>query len=168
MPDKVGVSLSSGEALLLVPLTFTNTGAPRTVNHVTHVTATMHSIVPSQPQREEVSLHWRFELTTVGKWQYFLKYPEQKKDEGYWAGTDDVVEYVGRAFPFALYGGTSATKLFDFIQDGSGFQGSLRRFELVVRAETPSGRVSSKKGVTYICNEATLTERYLYCSQQYE
>ena len=104
LPDKVGVSLSNGDALLLIPLTFTNTGAPRTVNHVTHVTATLRDMKPHEISGNEVDLHWRFELTTIGNLQYFQKYPEEeKKRKDTKTAADDVVQYVGRTFPFALY-----------------------------------------------------------------
>jgi len=166
MPDKVGVSLSNGNALLLVPLTFTNTGAPRTVNYVIHVAATMRNIDPHEISDRSVDLHWRLELTTVDKWRWLEKNPEQKVDREYWAEKYDVVQYVGRALPFALYGGTSATKLFDFIQDRGSFQQSLRSFEIVARAETPSGAVSSKM-VKYVCENAQLDKDYTYCNQEY-
>lgn len=82
MPDKVGVSrLSGGSALLLIPLIFTNSGAPRSVNHVTHVTATLRNLDPNQTAGNQVDLHWRYELTTTGKLQYLQKYPAMKNEE---------------------------------------------------------------------------------------
>jgi len=171
MPDKVGVSLSNGSALLLIPLTFTNTGAPRSVNHVTHVTATLRNLDPHMVAGNEVDLHWRFELTTTGKFQYFLKYPEKKVEEKKRTGkgirTDDFVDYVGRTFPFALYGGTSVNKLFDFVQNTGVFQTSLRSFELEVRAETDSKAFSSQV-VKYVCEGEELGEDYGYCLRPYQ
>jgi hypothetical protein len=171
MPDKVGVSLSNGSALLLIPVTFTNTGAPRTVNHVTHVTATLRKLDPQEVAGNEVGLHWRFELKTIGKFQYLQTYPDRKDEEknkkGDVANNDDYVDYVSRTFPFALYGGTSVNKLFDFVQDAGVFQRSLRSFELEVRAETDSKAVSSQV-VKYFCEGEELRKDYRYCLRSYQ
>lgn len=80
---------------------------------------------------------------------------------------DDIVDYVGRTFPFALYGGTSVNKLFDFIQDAGVFPPSLRSFELEVRAETDFKAVSSQ-GVKYFCEGEELGKDYAYCLRRYQ
>jgi hypothetical protein len=170
MPDKVGVRLSqSGDyAILLIPLTFTNTGAPRSVNHVTHVTATLRNMDPHEISDNEVEFLWRYEATTVDKFEYFQKHPERRK-EWHDVGTmSDIVVYAARTFPFALNGGTSASKLFDFVQrDGGKFQQSLRSFELIVHAMTPSETVSTSKAVRYICEDDKLEADFGYCHQAY-
>ena len=172
MADKVGVTLlKNGSALLLIPLVFTNTGASRSVNHVTHMTATMRSLDPQNLAGSQVEFFWRLERTMIGKFQYLQKYPdraESKKEND--AGSDiDVLDYVGRTFPFALYGGASVNKLFDFVQQTDRFQPTLRSFELEVRAETDSKPVSSKP-VKYVCDEEPKLEvdSFTYCRRLYQ
>lgn len=167
MPDRVGVSLLDGDVLLLLPVTFTNTGAPRTVNHVTHVSVTMRDIDPSPRADQLVDLQWDAEWKFIGKLQYLQNYPAQKENASRWGSRDDALDYVARAFPFALSGGTSVTKLFDFVRVNGSFQESLRSFQLVVRAQTPTGAVSSRTA-QYFCSQGALEEKYRYCVQRFQ
>lgn len=179
MPDRVGIKLwcrdaelkRPGDADLLIPLTFTNTGAPRTVQHVTRVTAILSNIYPSKVLgNKEVDLGWSYEYMFVSRQQWFQKYPNEKGRTAEKTGScdrEDYLDYLNRAVPFAIWGGTSAYKLSEFIQIGNGFQQSVRGFDLVVRAEVDHGSPPSSEIVKYECESDQLKDsKFRYCERR--
>ena len=102
--------------------------------------------------------------TTLGKRQYLKQYPERR---GKAKESEDYLEYISRADPFALYGGTSSQKLFELVQIGKGFlRRTLSDFVLSVNALTESNNFSSIK-VGYTCDDLKLEENnYRYCERK--
>lgn len=151
LPDRVGVALTQGDISVVIPLTFTNTGAPRTVRHVQRVTASLIEIAPLNEQPTEVHARWRFE------------YAYGKKEGAAFA--EDKLNYVNRAIPFALFGGTSKQKVFELVQVERGFdKKTVAGFTLRVHAATESETISSDL-IRYECQQLGLLDRnYQYCS----
>ena len=103
IPDRIGVALTSGDLSVLMPLTLTNTGAPRTARHIVRISATLEGIAPLQGSPATINVRWRMEL----------KYAKSN-DTNY---MHDKLVYVNRAIPFALFGGTSTQRVFELVQD---------------------------------------------------
>jgi len=169
MPDKVGVALSKyGYAQLLLPVTFTNTGATQNIKHVTHISATMRRIDPHLIPDNEVAFHWRFELKTKSRSGCACcEATEERKSEKSMSLLNDAVEVESRTFPFAVDGGKSIGKLLDMPQEKWAFQAHLNSFELVVYARTSSG-VFSSQPVRYVCTDESrdLKPDFGYCDQE--
>ena len=129
-----GSSEADDTLSLLLPLTLTNTGAPRTWKHVTRVLATLTPSRPEQPGGP-VDLVWEFEHRFVGEHQFRKEHPDVP------VGNADYLAYDGRALPFALKGGDTTTKLFELqARRSEGHLSSLATFDLAVAVETSRGR----------------------------
>jgi len=129
LPDRVGLQYggSDRKVSMLLPLTFTNTGAPGTWRHILSVTAVLSPEERVPEGTQNLTLAWEFERAFIDKREWLNKYP--KEDQR----TEDYAAYVGRAFPFSLAGGASRSKLFEMHQfdEGALSERKLDNFTLV-------------------------------------
>ncbi|HEV2884643.1 MAG TPA: hypothetical protein VGW36_07280 [Pyrinomonadaceae bacterium] len=160
LPDRVGIyhNLENDGLELLLPITFTNTGAPRTQRHIIRVTA---ELTPSQPPasgNSNPTFAWEYEKAIIGKLEWKKKYNED-------ITTPDNVDYVGRAFAFALYGGESKAKLLNMLQVGGKLGGrSLSDFRLKVDAATDRGVISTTRRYGCVGREP---QGFTWCGLRY-
>jgi hypothetical protein len=139
LPDRVGLRLfDDGTLQMIVPITITNTGAPRTHRHVTRISALVHAITSNNPQSSDVRLLWSDEDEFLSPEEYKEKHKDAK------IGQKDYVDYVTRAFPFHLAGNASQTRIYSVDQKSGRFPRRTDRFDLTVFLETDSGRFSYK------------------------
>lgn len=130
LPVEVGAIHPRGNLELLVPLTLTNTGAPRTRRHVVTV------LTELRPQGQEgikpVVLRWESEKKFMGYLEFNKEFPGKGKLD-----VADYEVYVSRAAPFAVSGGQSITKVMKFKKKAGVLEkGWLKAFELKVIAKT--------------------------------
>lgn len=159
-PDRVGIALAGGDLSLIIPLIFTNTGAPRTNQLIRRVTVELDGITPIKQPPISLRLRWRLEV----------KYIKAKEDDF----LHDRLDYVNRAVPFAVVGGTSTPKLFEFIQVDTGFpKRYVDGFRLTIKTFTES-RTFSSATVYYDCRhhdlgaDSSVTANYHYCEMNSE
>ena len=149
LPARVGFCLEEGDLSILLPLTLTNTGSPRTVSHIVRITALLEDIAPLNEMPTEINVYWR----TV------LKY-EAGKDI-----THDSLKYISRANPFALFGGTSTQNVFELVQFGKGFSKRyIDGFKLTVHVLTNSGTYYSKSEYYQGGHNHLEDNNYSYCT----
>ena len=143
LPVEVGLKLRGEKLELIVPLTLTNTGAPRTSRHVVTLLAELR---PQSDQRAEpLVLQWRSEWKFVGYLEFNKRYPGKGEP-----GVEDYIEYVSRAAPFAVVGGQSISKVVVFEQKGGAVDNKvLGEFRLNVTAQTENGRF--KQAAAFSC-----------------
>lgn len=153
LPDRIGVC-ATGDLSIIVPLSITNTGAPRTVRHIIRITAIMEDIAPLKDNPTKVSVRWRMETKFVPR-------------PGY-SHLDDSIGYVNRVVPFAVHGGTSLEKVFNLIQIGRGFEKKfIDSFTIKVKIETDNGTFYSRKSY-YNCYHIDVKEDvFQYCEMPY-
>ncbi len=157
-PDRVGLHyLGSDRRLeMLLPLTFTNTGAPRTWRHVLRVTAVLATDGRRPEGTRDPALAWEYEDAFVGKREWLAKNPGADQ------GTVDYLTYVGRALPFSLAGGVSQAKLYRLLQyDGTPSGKALEKFTLVISVLQEDGRVEVAR--KYACREEVTDDRFTWC-----
>lgn len=153
---EVGASLDG--PTLYVPMTFTNTSASRITRHVASVTAV---VTPGRAGAERsFQFQWRREAGFVGAEQY------AQIDADYDPGDSrDVYVYAGRAFPFALNGGASESKVLelDLVSQSDGEQAEFApdRFDLQVNVETLGGEVVVRH--TYRCTSPLSGSKIIWC-----
>jgi hypothetical protein len=131
LPVDVGLHLQSGNLEVILALTLTNTGAPRTRRHVITVLTELRP--EDQSSFVPLTMRWESEWTFVGALEFFRKYPDEKKRKQ----TYDYLYYVSRAAPFAVIGGQSITKVMKFTNRERKLQKDvLKRFQLKVLIKT--------------------------------
>ena len=162
--DTVGIALYKGYFSLAAPLTFTNTGAPRTVQHIIKVTAKVDAKTSTGEKTAE--MYWLFERAFVGRREYLAKYPELKTESDHDPDDMDYFNFENRTAPFALFGGTSESKVLQFGQETgseSPFE-ALEAFEVTFHVTTDSSSYGTGN-VHYICqNPRPLREKsYKWC-----
>lgn len=155
LPDRIGIC-ATGDLSLIVPLSITNTGAPRTVRNVIRITAYIEDIAPLKEYPTKVFVRWRMETK-------FVPIP------GSTSHLHDSIGYVNRVVPFAVHGGISSEKVFNFIQNGTGFEKKIiDNFTIRVRVETDNGTFYSRKSY-YNCNHMDISQDlFQYCEMPYE
>lgn len=158
VPDEIGVALVDGDLSVLLPLTLTNTGAPRTITHIVRVMATVKEFTSEKKSAATVEVRWRREL----------KYTKRENTPY----LDDELEYLNRAVPFALDGGKSTQKVYELIQVGTGFKRSIGNVSLTVHITTAESGLFASKTAYYDCQRVDkdgelkdlgLISRYQYC-----
>jgi hypothetical protein len=166
LPDRVGMKYDalSDTAEMLLPLTFTNTGAPRTQRHVLRVTALVSPAQSPAAGNTDPAFAWEYEKVFIGKleWEkrypdWFDKYPEDRNNA-------DFVDYLGRALAFSLHGGESKSKLFNMLQSNGKLSGrSLSDFALTVEAllEDSNKKVAGK----YSCIGPVVNTTFKWCKR---
>jgi hypothetical protein len=137
LPDRIQVS-DFKNLSFEVPLVITNTGAPKTAAHVIRITCNLEDIIPLQKKSTNIKLLWRMESKYV---------PRPGSDH-----LHDSLGYVNRVVPFAIHGGNSVEKIYNFRPIGNGFENEfIDKFSLKVYVETDQGAFYSKK-TFYNCN----------------
>ncbi|MDD5559962.1 hypothetical protein [Candidatus Methylomirabilis sp.] len=130
LPVEVGAIYLRGNLELLVPVTLTNTGAPRTRRHVVTVLAELRP--QEQAGIKPVVLRWASEKKFMGYLAFNKEFPGEGEPD-----VEDYEVYVSRAAPFAVSGGQSITKVMKFKQKAGVLEKSwLKSFELKVIAKT--------------------------------
>ena len=164
LPDNVGVKHVDGELLLLVPVTLTNTGAPRTVRHISSMTAHLNEDRKDRGNANTVALRWRTIFTLLGRAEYALKYRIEDKSS---LKDQDFLDYDSRANPFALYGGNSTQKTVEFRSRKGAFPGkTIASFTLTVVGATNDGREFPSIATYYHCENIVLGgESFQYCDK---
>lgn len=154
LPDRIGIC-ASGNIAIIVPLAITNTGAPRTVRHIIRITANITDIAPLNDKPTKVSVRWRMECKFVPR-------------PGF-SHLNDSIGYINRVVPFAVPGGTSAEKVFNFIQyDGDFEKDFVDNFTIQVKIETDNGTFYSRKSY-YNCNHIDIKmDVFQYCEMPYD
>jgi hypothetical protein len=158
LPDRIGIQydVSSDVVEMLLPLTFTNTGAPRTQRHILRVTALVSPAQPPAPGNTNPSLAWEYEKVFIGEVEWIKKYPDRNSN------TRDYVDYLGRAFAFALHGGESKFKLLDMMQSQGKLAGrSLNDFTLTAEVLLDTG--SAKAVQRYSCTDTLVSTSFKWC-----
>ncbi len=159
LPDRIGLEVDKPGAtvILILPVTFSNSGAPRTFQHVLRVTV---QIVPGQKKEASESdplLSWKYELSFIHRLQYLKKYPNASA-----TGSTDYLDYVGQAFPFALAGGRSTTKIFEMRQiAGSMKNRSIDIVTIFVSVQTEKSQSTMRS--VYQCREGVTEENVSWC-----
>jgi hypothetical protein len=149
LPDRLGIKYVKRHDVveMLVPLTFTNTGAPRTRRYVVRVTASLSPNAPPPPGTRNPTLEWEYELKFIGWREWLKKYPDFRERD---RPPEDYVDYVGRAFAFPLAGGASDSKVLHMVQfEGSLSGRTIDDFTLVIVALEDRGRVEARR--RYAC-----------------
>jgi len=179
IPERVGVTLTDGDLSLLVPITLTNDGSPRQMRHITNMTLKLTKIEPIDIDPQSISARWRTEFTYIGPHEYYTKYfqilthfdklpsaEENEKERLLWF-LHDKVDFKSRAAPFALFGGDTEQKLFEFVQFGRGFEKAhLKSFRMQATIETERKKYLSEP-VAYSCSNTTLAvNNYKYCTSE--
>ena len=160
LPHNIGIGISAepGNLGILVPATFSNTGAPRSRRHIRHITGFIKSLDNAVPA--EGTIEWTYEHRFVGRDEFFKLYPSLK-DEGF----RDYIVYVGRAIPFSLKGGDSVSKLLELERPiGSSISGPSRmQLDLVLHTESGDFKARS----VYNCPKGLLPEgSAVWCHQE--
>lgn len=191
LPDRVGIGLDNGYLTTIVPITFTNTGAPRTVRHVRQVKALVEPKVTTNTKNPSITMFSLQEKKFVGNDEYLKMFPEKeteyadckehensecleksqnKSDCEILAEDkcrhDDQAVYVSRPVPFPLFGEDSAAKVYQFIQEadvGSPVM-SVIGFYLQVIAFTEKESTTSYKAYYDCKNDRELSRGSVtYC-----
>jgi hypothetical protein len=160
LPDRVGLLFfesSAGRKLsLVVPLTFTNTGAGPTLRHVTSVHATL-SPEPAEGD-DNCKFAWQYEKQFVGAREWLAKHPDEN------SGTEDYFDYVGRAFTFTLSGGTSKLKFLEMIPLASSPPGkNVKDFGLVTEVFHDGNQVTRVQQ-RYRCDTDLVYTQHIWCN----
>jgi len=160
LPDRVGLQYVGPDRKveMLLPLTFTNTGAPRTWRHILRVTAVLSPQGRVPEGTQNLTLAWEYERAFIGEREWLKKHPNENSH------TVDYADYVGRAFPFSLAGGVSQSKVFQMLQFDKGAlsERKLDNFTLVVVALQEQGRVEVTK--KYACRDEVSSDQFTWCS----
>lgn len=158
VPDELGVALLDGDLSVLLPLTLTNTGAPRTTTHIARIMATVKETAPTGTSAATVEVRWRRELmyTKIENTPYL----------------EDELKYLNRAVPFALNGEQSTQKVYELIQVDTGFKPSIGNISLTVRVTTAESGLFVSETAYYDCRsedkdrefkKLELASRHRYC-----
>lgn len=165
--EAVGIGLYKGYFSLAAPLTLTNTGAPRTVQHITKITAVVNAETSTGVKTAE--MYWLFERSFVGRREYLAKYPELKKESDDDRDSIDYFKFENRMAPFALFGGTSESKVFQFGQETGSKSpfANLDHFKVTFKVKTESSTYRARD-IYYSCqNPDPLSEMsYKWCHAQ--
>ena len=161
LPDRVAIADQSHGLALVIPLVFTNTGASRTHRHVIESSAVLVFVASGEAQQRTMPLRWEFEAQFVSTNEFHRRYPQlpyAKDDE-----LVDQIDYVNRAFPFHLGGGTSLVKIYQFEPSDSQRLAEIGPFEIRVRVRTESETVDVSGNYR---GPGALNERYSFCLRQ--
>jgi hypothetical protein len=154
LPANVGLRLRGDGLELLVPMTLTNTGAPRNHRHVITMVAFLQ-----QKEKPVVPLRWESEWTFLGYLEFNRKYPGHKEGEH-----QDYIDYVSRAVPFVLVGGQSLTKLIKFTSRAGVINNNRsNRFELKVVVKTEHKEFAQT--ATFMCAAEISQQRFDWCER---
>jgi len=168
--DRIGAVHADGRLELLVPFTVSNTGAPRTQRHVLLASIALHA---REPAMQGTDLIWRDEVRLLSKYEYEAKYGKSSMEA---AGASKAQkapatdnprpferdDYTGRALPFALWGGNSASKVMIFVEKSPRFGGTrLQEFDITLSLRTESDVFETKS--TYRCRDANLVGGFTEC-----
>jgi hypothetical protein len=115
-----GTDPSTQKVIALVPATFSNTGAPRTMRHIRYISCNVYSLDPNV--KLEGRAGWLYERKCVGWSEYLKRYPNEKTSLD--KGQTDFLNYEGRAVPFTVSGGASVTKVLE-LEMQSKYNGNL-------------------------------------------
>lgn len=161
LPEEVGLAFNRDSTLTLyVPVTLSNSGAPRTSRHVVKMVAVVEDASPADGVSGHHTLWWRFEHVFVGKDAYLLKYPDKAG-----VGTRDYLDYRGRTFPFAISGGMSIGKIVEFYQPSGKADSSVNGFGLTLTVHTTDS--STKASGWYSCGADPLpTKTIQWCQRE--
>jgi hypothetical protein len=160
LPVQVGLKTEGGQLKLLLPVTFTNTGAPSIRRHIVTLRAELHD--REQPHIQPVVLRWESEWRFVGVLEFNKKYLDQADP-----GVEDYIEYVSRAVPFAIAGGQSTSKVM-FLKQRPGAVGDsgFRSFELNVIAKTEGKQFT--QAARFNCKTKAQSARFDWCQKEEE
>jgi len=154
LPANVGLRLSADGLELLVPMTLTNTGAPRNHRHIISMVAFLQ-----QKEKQVVPLRWESEWTFLGYLEFNRKYPGHKEGEH-----EDYIDYVSRAVPFVLVGGQSLTKLTKFTNRAGAVNKNLfNHFELRVVVKTEHTEFAQT--AAFRCAAEISQQRFYWCER---
>lgn len=155
LPDKVGIALKNGRLDLVVPITFTNTGAPRQGRQVL---ATSAEVQTTSSPPFVATTEWTYEVGFVHRLRFFKDFPEERARDH---GEVDFIVYSNRAFPFQLNGATSLSKTYNFVQtSGQAPMRPLGEFQLTLRVRTERG--DAIRSAKYRLLEAKLDNSYAW------
>ncbi len=130
--DEVGVTSAGGRLRMVIPLVFTSTGAERVHRHVMRVAAVVKPLNGDEAQILSVPMRWEVEVQFISRKEFRRRYPDAAEP-----GSIDVIDYVNRAVPFHLAGGSSVLKTYQLDQNApSPNLSKLRAFELVMTVWT--------------------------------
>jgi hypothetical protein len=165
IPNQVGVTLTDynkddltkGDLSLVVPISLTNYGSPRTVRTVIKITLELSEIEPVDVEPVSISARWRTEFNYIGPKQYYKKYfqvlnhynklPSQNKvnKNKLLFFLHDRLDYNGRVAPFSIYGGQTKMKVLEFVQHGRVFKKEyIKSFKMRAIVETKSKKFTSE------------------------
>ena len=159
LPVDVGLHLEGDNVELISAITLTNTGAPRTRRHVVTV------LVELRPQEQSrdlpVTLRWESEWAFVGYLEFNRKYPDEAKRE---PKSDDYLDNMSRATPFAVNGGQSITKLMKFTNRELSVDKQLfKDFKLKFLIKTESKEFTQT--ALFRCGKEIGQERFTWCAR---
>jgi len=151
LPYSVGIGISSetNDLDIVVPATFSNTGAPRTMRHILLITGHVSSLDESV-HLDNGPLWWTYENKFVGEEEFFRRYPTKKND----GDKRDYIVYEGRAIPFTLKGDESITKIMELEMPGTHPDVVPGEFKIELILHTESGNVRESKA--YKCPHGNL------------
>lgn len=159
LPDRIGLEVDKPGAtvILILPVTFSNSGAPRTFQHVLRVTVQLAPGQKKEASQSDPLLSWKYELSFIHRLQYLTKYPNASD-----TGSTDYLDYIGQAFPFALAGGQSTTKIFEMRQiAGSVENRSINIVTIFVSVQTEKSQSTIRS--VYQCRQGPTEESVSWC-----
>ena len=157
LPVEVGLRLRERNLELLASVTLTNTGAPRTRQHVATLLVELRP--QEQPDFQPVALRWESEWAFIGYLEFQKRYPEKGEP---WV--EDYVVYVSRAAPFAVAGGESITKVMKFRQRlGNADRRFVGSLQLKVIARTENEEFT--RTAVFRCAEEVGKAKYDWCEK---
>ena len=156
LPDKMAIGLnSSGKIAIVLPLTFTSTGAPRQGIEVLKVWIDVFST--SEPG-QALTAYWMYESAYMHRLEFLKNYPEEKDRD---TGQEDFLVYSKRAFPFHLEGGKSTSKAYYLLQSNGNLPDkNLGILILTIHVKTDNGVI--ERSVKYDLGNKTLDRGFTY------
>jgi hypothetical protein len=197
LPDRVGLEYetmpdgqpSPDRLKMLLPITFTNTGASHTRRHIINVSASLLPADPPPPPSKNPIFTWEWEIRFISTDEWLLKHrgkDENPVNQNLAARSnnrtqeraaaaipspdapervEDQRDYVTRAFAFPLSGGESVSKVLDMFQlDGTMSGRKLENFKLVVEVKLEDETITEERN--YQCLSPVPSKIFNWCREK--